>query len=46
MGLLEGQTIENASSWDAVILDLGPRLPGPSRMGESTWQMQLEPGAA
>lgn len=30
----------------AVILDLGPRLPGPRRVDGSTWQRRLEPAAA
>ena len=46
IGLLGGQPIENANGWDAVILDLGLRLPVPSRVDESTWQMRLEPRAA
>jgi hypothetical protein len=46
IGLLGGQPIASAFGWDAVILDLGLRLPGPSRVDESTWQMRLEPGAA
>jgi hypothetical protein len=45
-GLLGGQTIENASGWDAVILDLGFRLSVQSRVDESTWQTRLEPAAA